>query len=413
VLIFLFDYYVTFVPGIMDTIKTEDKKNKKYIYLDHAATTPVLPDVAQEINKCFFEYFGNASEPHLPGRNAKEILENSRSAIASILNARSSEITFTGGGTESDNLAIFGITQAYSNKGNHIITSAIEHPAVGMPLKYLEKRGFRVTYLPVDGYGFVDPDNLKKSITPETILVTVMNANNIVGTIQPILEIGKMLREYDIIFHTDAVQTFCNIKTDVNELGVDLLSISGHKIYGPKGIGALYIRKGTKIIPYIFGGGQEKGRRSGTENIPGIAGLSKAAQIGSSSLDEKVGKLTKMRNYLKEKIMERIDEVRLNGHPDMRLPGNLNISFKYIEGEAIVLRLDALGIAVSSGSACSSSSMKPSSTLVAMGISSEEAFGSLRITIGFENTYEEMDYFIDCLEKTISDLRKISPLYKR
>jgi cysteine desulfurase len=399
----------------MNTCKTDkkNKENKKYIYFDHAATTPVLPEVAAEINKCLLQNFGNASEPHQPGRAAKEILENSRSTLASILGSQAGEITFTSGGTESDNLAVFGIARAYKNKGNHLIASVIEHPAVIMPLKYLEKNGFKVTYLPVDSYGFVDPENLKKAITPQTILVSIMYANNIVGTIQPISEIGRILSEKNIIFHTDAVQCFCNLKTDVDELGVDLLSLSGHKIYGPKGVGAIYIRKGTKIIPEIFGGGQEKGRRSGTENIPGIAGLAKAARINSTNLGEKIKKISTMRDYLKDKIFKRIPDTILNGHAEQRLPGNLNVSFKYIEGEAIVLRLDAMGIAVSSGSACSSSSMKPSSTLVAMGISTGEAFGSLRITLGFENTYEEIDYFTDCLENTISDLRKISPLYKK
>ncbi len=392
------------------TIYTSNLESRKYIYFDHAATTPVLPEVAEEIKNCFLNYYGNASEPHLPGRKAKEILESSRQIIAEILGASASEITFTSGGTESDNLALFGVVEAYKNKGNHIITSSIEHPAVIMPLKFLEKRGYKVTYLPVDKFGLVNPDDLKKAITNKTILVSIMHANNIVGTIQPIKEISQILNEKNIVFHTDAVQTFCNIKTNVEDLGIDLLSLSGHKIYGPKGVGALYIKKGTKIMPHIFGGGQEKGRRSGTENIPGIAGLAKAAQIGFKNLDEKILKITNMRNYLKDEILKRIEDVRFNGHPNLRLPGNLNFSFKYIEGESMVLRLDSLGIAVSSGSACSSSSMKPSSTLVAMGITPQEAFGSLRITLGFENTYEEINYFLDCLENTVAELRKISPL---
>ncbi len=387
--------------------------NSNYIYFDHAATTPVLPEVAEVIKQCFLYDFGNASEPHLLGRKAKEILENSRAVIADILGANEFEIIFTSGGTESDNLALFGIAEAYKNKGNHIITSKIEHPAVIMPLKYLEKKGYIVTYLPVDKYGFVNPEDLSKSITNKTILVSIMHANNIVGTIQPIKEIGKILKEKNIVFHTDAVQTFCNIKTNVDELGVDLLSLSGHKIYGPKGVGALYIRKGTKIMPHVFGGGQEKGRRSGTENIPGIAGLAKAAEISSKDLNKKIEIITEKRNYLKNEILKRFDEVFLNGHPELRLPGNLNFTFKYVEGESMVLKLDSFGIAVSSGSACSSSSMKPSSTLVAMGISPQDAFGSLRITIGFENTYEEINYFLECLEFTIEELRKISPLHKQ
>jgi len=380
--------------------------------MDHAATTPVLPEVVEEVNKCFTEFYGNASEPHQPGRKAREILENSRQIIASILGALSTEITFTSGGTESNNLALIGCAEAYQKKGNHIITSEIEHPAVIMPLKILAKKGFKITYLPVDRFGIVDPGVLNNSITEKTILVSIMHANNIVGTIQPVKIIGKILKEKNILFHTDAVQTFCNIKTNVDELGVDLLSISGHKIYGPKGVGALYIRKGTKILPYIHGGGQEKGRRSGTENIPGIAGLAKAAEINQKMLDEKTYKIIRLRDYIKEQILKRIDDVIYNGHPSKRLPGNCNFSFRYIEGEAIVLRLDNAGIAVSSGSACSSSSTKPTHTLIAMGLSNEEAFGSLRITLGFENTKEEIDYFLNKLEKTIKELRKISPLYK-
>ena len=388
-------------------------KPLKYIYFDHAATTPVLPEVMDAINKCFTEFYGNASEPHLPGRQAKEMLENSRELIAGALGANPSEITFTSGGTESDNLALFGAAEAYKKQGNHIITSEIEHPAVSMPLKALARRGFKISFVPVDRFGMVDPDDIEKAINKNTILVSIMHANNIVGTIEPIEEIGKILKEKNIIFHTDAVQTFCSAKTLVDELGIDLLSISGHKIYGPKGVGALYIRKGTKIMPHIFGGGQERGRRSGTENIPGIAGLAKAAELGQRNIDAKIKKLTGMRDYLKNKLLDSIEEVRFNGHPEKRLPGNCNFSFKYIEGESIVLKLDISGIAVSSGSACSSSSMKPSHALVAMGLSNEEAFGSLRVTLGFENTMEEIDYFLEVTEKTIKDLRKISPLYKK
>ena len=388
-------------------------KPLKYIYFDHAATTPVLPEVMDAINKCFTEFYGNASEPHLPGRQAKEMLENSRELIAGALGASPSEITFTSGGTESDNLALFGAAEAYKKQGNHIITSEIEHPAVSMPLKALARRGFKISFVPVDRFGMVDPDDIEKAINKNTILVSIMHANNIVGTIEPIEEIGKILKEKNIIFHTDAVQTFCSAKTLVDELGIDLLSISGHKIYGPKGVGALYIRKGTKIMPHIFGGGQERGRRSGTENIPGIAGLAKAAELGQRNIDTKIKKLTGMRDYLKNKLLDSVEEVRFNGHPEKRLPGNCNFSFKYIEGESIVLKLDISGIAVSSGSACSSSSMKPSHALVAMGLSNEEAFGSLRVTLGFENTMEEIDYFLEVTEKTIKDLRKISPLYKK
>jgi cysteine desulfurase len=282
-----------------------------------------------------------------------------------------------------------------------------------MPLKFLARKGYKITSLPVDKYGMVDPSDVKKALKDTTILVTIMHANNIVGTIQPIEEIGRLLQDKNVIFHTDAVQTFCSADTNVDRLGVDLLSISGHKIYGPKGIGALYVRKGTKIIPLILGGGQEKGRRSGTENIPGIAGFARAAREGFKTIDDRIAKLTAMREYLKTELLKNIDEVRFNGHPTERLPGNCNFSFKFIEGEAIVLRLDMAGIAASSGSACSSSSMKPTHTLIAMGLSGEEAFGSLRITLGFENTYEEIDYFLEAIKKIIMDLRNISPLYKK
>jgi cysteine desulfurase len=397
----------------MKNTDTDNFNSKKYIYFDHAATTPVLPEVVEAVNECFIKFYGNASEPHLPGRQAKEILESSRQTIAQVLGAKDSEITFTGGGTESDNLAISGIAEAYSGQGNHIITSEIEHPAVLMPLKFLARKGFKITSLPVDKYGMVDPSDVKKALRDTTILVTIMHANNIVGTIQPIEEIGRLLADKNVIFHTDAVQTFCSADTSVDKLGVDLLSISGHKIYGPKGVGALYVRKGTKIIPLILGGGQEKGRRSGTENIPGIAGLASAARAGFKTLDDRIAKLTAMREYLKTELLKNIDDVRFNGHPVERLPGNCNFSFKFIEGEAIVLRLDMAGIAASSGSACSSSSMKPTHTLIAMGLSGEEAFGSLRITLGFENTYEEIDYFLETIKKIIMDLRNISPLFKK
>ncbi len=389
-----------------------DNKIKEYIYFDHSATTPVLPEVAEVMNNCFLKYFGNPSEPHMPGRQAKKILEDSRHEIASALGASDSEIIFTGSGTESDNMAIFGAADANSKKGNHIIITAVEHPAVAMPCKMLQKKGFKVTYLPVDRYGMIDPSDVKKSITNKTILVSVMHANNIVGTIQPVEEVGKLLKGTNIIFHIDAVQTFCNIKTDVNSLGADLLSVSGHKIYGPKGVGALYIRKKTRIKPFIFGGGQEKGWRSSTENIAGIAGFAKAASIGSKDMKSRAEHLTAMRQYLKKGILETIDGVAFNGHPEKRLPGNCNFSFNFVEGEAMVLRLDAAGIAVSSGSACSSSSTKPSHTLVAMGITPQDAFGSLRITLGYENTYGQVDYFLGSLKKIIMDLRRISPLKK-
>jgi len=389
------------------------ESNKKYIYFDHSATTPVLPEIADTVCECFLKFYGNASEPHTPGRQAKELLNTSRLAIANAMGAKPREIVFTGGGTESDNLAVLGVAEAYQKKGNHIITSEIEHPAVLMPLRYLSRKGFKITKVGVDKYGMVDPDDIKKAVTDNTILVSIMHANNITGTIQPILEIGKFLKEKGIIFHTDAVQSFCSIGTKVDDLNVDLLSISGHKFYAPKGIGALYVRRGTKIMPLLLGGGHEHGIRSSTENIPGIAGLAKAVEIGQKDITEKFKNISTLRNYIKDSLIEKIDDIRFNGHPTERLPGNCNFSFKYIEGEAIVLRLDGEGIAVSSGSACSSSSMKPSHALTAMGLTAEEAHGSLRITLGFENTMQEADHFIEVLPKIISDLRKISPLYNK
>ena len=386
---------------------------KKYIYFDHSATTPVLPEVAEIVCECFSKFYGNASEPHTPGQQARELLGSSRLTVANALGAKPREIVFTSGGTESDNLAILGVAEAYQKKGNHIIASEIEHPAVLMPLKYLSRKGFRITRVGVDKYGMVDPDDIRKAVTDKTILVSIMHANNIVGTIQPIPEIGKFLKERQILFHTDAVQSFCTIDTKVDDLNVDLLSISGHKFYAPKGIGALYVRKSTKIMPRLLGGGHEHGIRSSTENIPGIAGLAKAVEIGQKDITEKFKNISTLRNYIKDSCFEKIDEIRFNGHPSQRLAGNCNFSFKYIEGEAIVLRLDREGIAVSSGSACSSSLMKPSHALTAMGLSAEETHGSLRVTLGFENTMQEADYFLEVLPEIISDLRKISPLYNK
>ena len=385
----------------------------KIIYMDNNATTKVADEVLNEMLPLLRDFYGNPSSMHSFGGSVGKMIRRGREQIAALLGCDPAEIIFTSSGTESNNLALFGVAEAYRKKGNHIVTSEIEHPAVYMPLKKLARLGFEITYVPVDRYGIIDPSDVKKSITDRTILVTIMHANNIVGTIQPIREIGKMLMERSIVFHTDAVQTFCNIKTEVNDLNVDLLSLSGHKIYGPKGVGALYIRKGTRIKPQILGGEHEKGIRSGTENIPGIAGLARAVELGQKNLSDRILKVTKMRDYLINSLLNKIDEVRLNGHPTNRLPGNCNFSFKYIEGESIVLRLDNAGIAVSSGSACSSSSLKPSHVLAAMGLTSEETYGSLRITLGFENTREEIDYFLEIIPKIISDLRKISPLYKK
>lgn len=381
------------------------------IYFDHSATTPVLPEVVEAMLPCFTQYFGNASEPHLPGREAKKLLEASRETVARAIGAHPEEIIFTSGGTESDNLALKGVVEALSKKGNHIITSSIEHPAIGNTCKYLQRRGFEITYVPVDKYAIVDPDHVAAAITDRTILISIMHANNVVGSIQPIAEIGKIARERGIIFHTDAVQSFGTLETDVGELNVDLMSMSSHKLHGPKGVGALYIRKGTKLTPQMQGGEHEKRRRAGTENVPGIVGFAKAVEIAMAEREEKVERLEELRKYLVAGVLERVEEVSYNGHPEKRLPGNANFSFKYIEGESLVLQLDMVGIAVSSGSACASASLEPSHVLLAMGLTAEDAHGSLRVTMGRSNTKEEVDYFLEVLPEVVGKLRRMSPLY--
>lgn len=381
------------------------------IYFDHSATTPVLPEVVEAMLPCFTEHFGNASEPHLPGREAKKLLETSREAIARAMGAQPEEIIFTSGGTESDNLALKGVAEALSKKGNHIITSSIEHPAIGNTCKYLQRRGFEITFVPVDKYAIVDPDDVAAAITDRTILISIMHANNVVGSIQPIAEIGKIARERGIIFHTDAVQSFGTLETDVAELNVDLMSMSSHKFHGPKGVGALYIQKGTKLTPQMQGGEHERRRRAGTENVPGIVGFAKAVEIAMAEREEKVERLEELRKYLVAGVLERIEEVSYNGHSEKRLPGNANFSFKYIEGESVVLQLDMVGIAVSSGSACASASLEPSHVLLAMGLTAEDAHGSLRVTMGRSNTKEEVDYFLEVLPEVVGKLRRMSPLY--
>ncbi|GFP25464.1 cysteine desulfurase [Candidatus Hakubella thermalkaliphila] len=381
------------------------------IYFDHSATTPVLPEVVEAMLPCFTQYFGNASEPHRPGRESKKLLEASRETVARAIGAHSEEIIFTSGGTESDNLALKGFAEALSKKGNHIITSSIEHPAIGNTCKYLQRRGFEITYVPVDKYAIVDPDHVAAAITDRAILISIMHANNVVGSIQPIAEIGKIAREKGVIFHTDAVQSFGTLETDVGELNVDLMSMSSHKLHGPKGVGALYIRKGTKLTPQMQGGEHERRRRAGTENVPGIVGFAKAVEIAMAETEEKAERLEKLRKYLVAGVLERIEEVSYNGHPEKRLPGNANFSFKYIEGESVVLQLDMVGIAVSSGSACASASLEPSHVLLAMGLTAEDAHGSLRVTMGRSNTKEEVDYFLEVLPEVVGKLRRMSPLY--
>lgn len=384
----------------------------KRIYFDHAATTPVDPEVLTAMIPYFTDNFGNPSSIHAFGRENRKAIEDARAIVASEIGATApNEIVFTGSGSESDNMALRGVAYAYQGKGNHIITSSIEHHAVYDTCKYLEKNGFRVTYLPVDSEGVVQPESVLKAITPETILVSIMHANNEVGTIQPIKEIGQILRERKIIFHTDAVQTVGTIPVNVDELQVDLLSMAAHKFYGPKGVGALFIRKGTKVNPLIFGGGQERNRRAGTENIAGIVGLAKALQIANRDLAKNQAKITGLRDYLIDKVLEGFDYVRLNGHRTLRLPGNVNFSFEFIEGESLLLNLDLKGIAASSGSACTSGSLEPSHVLLSMGICHEIAHGSLRISLGKSNTKEEVDYLLVELPGIVGKLRAMSPLY--
>ncbi len=378
---------------------------KHYIYFDHSATTPALPEVASVVYECMTRYYGNASEPHSLGLEAKQILDSSREIIANALHAEPSQIIFTSGGTESNNIALFGASYAYRKKGNHIISTQIEHPCVILPLKTLARRGYEITLLPVGSSGIVDPNDVQKAIKENTIMVSIMHANNVMGTIQPIQEIGKMLKEKDVVFHTDAVQTFSHIKTDVHELHVDLLSLSAHKFYGPKGIGALYVRKSVKVMPQVFGGGQERSIRSGTENIPAIAGMARATQIAKKDFTQRTEKVTSLRNYLIQEVLDKIDGVFLNGHPTLRLPGNANFIFKNLDGMQIVRELDAAKIAVSSSSACSSSSMSPSHALMAIGICDEDARGSIRVSLGFENTKEEVDYFMETLQYVVRKLR--------
>jgi len=387
----------------------------KRIYMDHGATSRVDPEVVKAMQPYFTEYFGNASSLHSFGREAKKVLEDSRETVANFIGAKKNEIIFTAGGTESDNMAIKGVAYKNRKKGNHIITSAIEHPAVIETCKYLEKQGFEVTYLPVYSEGIIRVEDLENAIREKnnkTILITIMHANNEIGTIQPIEEIGEIAKEKDIYFHTDAVQSVGKIPVDVDAMNIDLLSISSHKIYGPKGVGALYIRKGTKIEALVHGGGHEFGLRSTTENIPGIVGLAKAIELRKERMQEDLEKLTPLRDYLIRGVLTNIEESYLNGHLTQRLPNNANFYFKYIEGESLILNLDRKGIAASTGSACSSTKLEPSHVLLAIGLKPEDAHGSLRLTLGRENTKEEVEYVLEALMEVVEKLRAISPLAK-
>jgi cysteine desulfurase len=381
------------------------------VYLDHNATTPVHPEVLEAMIPYFSKVYGNASSLHQSGREAKAALEDARQSIADTLGCGTSEVIFTSGGTESDNFAIKGTAFANRSKGKHIITSSVEHHAVEISCNFLEKEGFEVTYLPVDSYGFVNPDVLKKAIRPDTILVTIMYANNETGTIQDIKALSTVAQEAGVYFHTDAVQATGKIPFKIDEVGCDMLSISAHKLYGPKGVGLLYVKSGTDIIPWNEGGGHEKGMRAGTENVAGIVGLAEAIKIADRDMASRTERLNGISTRFYESVKQRIPDIKLNGHYEKRVPNTINISFKAIEGEAIVLSLDMKGIMVSTGSACTSGATDPSHVLKAMGVSRELAQGSIRFSFGRSNSVEDIDYVVDILEKEIKRLRSISPLY--
>ncbi len=385
----------------------------KRVYMDHAATTYTKTEVLQTMMPFYTELFGNPSSVHQFGREVKKHIDTAREQIAKALGALPEEIYFTAGGSEADNWAIKGIAYANRKKGNHIITTKIEHPGLLESCKYLEKEGFEVTYLDVDEYGLVKPEDVERAIKENTILISVMYANNEIGTIQSIAEIAGLAKERKIYFHTDAVQAVGSIKIDVKEQNIDLLSLSAHKFYGPKGVGALYIRKGVKIISILHGGHQERGRRAGTENVPGIIGLGKAIEIAVNTMDENAARIKALRDKLIQGVMEKVPYTRLNGHPEKRLPGNTSFCFEFIEGESLLLNLDIKGIAGSSGSACSSGSLDPSHVLLAIGLSHEIAHGSLRLSLGDINTQEDIDYVLEVLPPIVDRLRQMSPLYER
>jgi len=390
---------------------TNDLQQKIY-YFDHAATTPMREEVLEEMLPYLREKYGNPSSIYSIGRESKKAIEEARDKVAAALGAQSREIFFTGSGTEADNWAVKGIAYANRNKGKHIITSSIEHHAILHACKYLESEGFEVTYLPVDQNGLVSPEQVREAIRPDTILITIMFANNEIGTIQPIAEIGKIAREKGVYFHTDAVQAVGNVPINVEDMNIDLLSFSAHKFYGPKGVGALYIRKGVKIVSFLHGGAQERARRASTENVAGIVGLGKAIELATANMDEHNKKLMELRDRVIDEVMQKIPFVRLNGDRYKRLPGNVNFSFEFIEGESLLLMLDMKGIAASSGSACTSGSLDPSHVLLAIGLPHEIAHGSLRLTFGIDNTHEEIDYLMEVLPQIVGRLREMSPLYE-
>lgn len=382
------------------------------IYFDHAATTPVRTEVIEAMLPYFNEKFGNPSSIYSLGRDSKKAIEEARETVAKAINAQPREIFFTGSGTEADNWAIKGVAYANKQKGKHIITTAIEHHAVLHTCQYLESDGFEVTYLPVDSDGLVTAEQVRAAIRPDTILISIMFANNEIGTVQPIAEIGKVAKEKGITFHTDAVQAMGNIPINVVEMNIDLLSMSSHKFYGPKGIGALYVKKGVKITSFLHGGAQERGRRASTENVPAIVGLAKALEIAVANMEQYNKKLLALRDRTINEIEKKIPFIRLNGHREKRLPGNVNFSFEFIEGESLLLMLDMKGIAASSGSACTSGSLDPSHVLLAIGLAHEIAHGSLRVTFGNENTDADVDYLMEVLPIIVQRLREMSPLYE-
>jgi len=384
----------------------------KRIYFDHAAATPLHPQVLDAMLPYLKEEFGNPSSLHSFGQSAKGAIEEARAKVAELINARTDEIIFTSSGTESDNFALKGIALRHQEKGKHIISSPIEHYAVLHSLKTLEKWDFKVTLVPVDKYGLVDPQDVAKAITEETTLISIMHANNEIGTIEPIAEIGKIAKERDIIFHCDAVASAGVIPVDVVEMGVNALSLSAYQFYGPKGVGALYLKKGTRITPLLNGGIQEEGRRPGIENVAGIVGLGKAAELAKNEMEERIKHLASLRDKIISELPKRIDHLYLNGHPTQRLPHNINVSIEYIEGESMLLFLDQKGIAAASGSACTSRALKASHILTAIGVDAATAQGSLLFSLGIDNTEEEVDYLLDTLPPIVERLRQMSPLYK-
>lgn len=382
------------------------------IYVDNAATTKVAPEVLEAMLPYFTQDYGNPSSIYAEGRKAKSAIEHAREQVAAAIGADPKEIYFTGSGSEADNWAIRSTARALKSKGNHIITSAVEHHAVLHTCRDLESQGYEVTYLPVDKYGMVSPDDVKSAIKDTTVLISIMLANNEIGTIMPIAEIGEIAKAAGIVFHTDAVQAIGNIPVDVNAMNVDMLSLTGHKFHGPKGSGALYVRNGVKLMSFITGGAQERMRRAGTENVPGIVGLGKAIELATANIPEKQEKLTALRDAYIKKVLETIPYSHLNGHPTKRLPGNANISFEFIEGEGMLLCLDMKGISASSGSACTSGSLDPSHVLLAIGLKHEEAHGSLRVSFGEDNTTDDVNYIADSLKEIVERLRMMSPLYE-